>query len=467
MRLAAIAALLCATAAVAQVRDPTPRQRPANDGALLRVLAPPGAGHDSTSGDVRGTYGEPVTFTRSSAWTCTDSNGTIRDLAANKPCVVDGLSLGVRGPTTNLLLRSEEMDVAPWVVDTGALAVTSNTWGFGRGVSTGDTITDNDPTLAERRAQFWTTDADGTYTFSVYAAAGTTSKLWVFFHVASGGCSGCNAQWTDLTASAQRKTLSGAVSFPATAARSTAVALGVTRRPAARNGRWYEVTTAGTTGAGEPTWCTTTGCTVADGTAVWTDRGANGILVVIGVSSVAADTGSSRIGGMQLVTGSQPGDYCPTGGTSATCAGESATVPTPATLSATEGAARFCFTPSWTGAAPSDVRLVSLRTATPLALLGYVDAGGTFIAATNGASFPLVAADYSAGVRRCYRTDWSVAANRLRITNLTSGASAQEPFSGFAAPLAGSLSVGSDYGASQANGNIDSVCLSSSPEGCR
>jgi len=53
--------------------------------------------------------------------------------------------------------------------------------------------------------------------------------------------------------------------------RSTAVSSGDTAIPATPNGRIYRVTTSGTTGSGEPTWCTTQGCTTSDGTAVWTE----------------------------------------------------------------------------------------------------------------------------------------------------------------------------------------------------
>lgn len=53
--------------------------------------------------------------------------------------------------------------------------------------------------------------------------------------------------------------------------RSTAVSSGDTVIPTTPNGRLYRCSTAGTTGASEPTWPTTDGGTVADGTAVWTE----------------------------------------------------------------------------------------------------------------------------------------------------------------------------------------------------
>jgi len=55
-------------------------------------------------------------------------------------------------------------------------------------------------------------------------------------------------------------------------AASTAYALGDVVRPTTRNSFAYECTTAGTSGATEPTWPTTAGTTVTDGTVVWTAR---------------------------------------------------------------------------------------------------------------------------------------------------------------------------------------------------
>lgn len=55
-------------------------------------------------------------------------------------------------------------------------------------------------------------------------------------------------------------------------AASTAYTVGQRVRPTTRNGHVYECTTGGTSAAAEPTWPTTDGATVADGTVVWTCR---------------------------------------------------------------------------------------------------------------------------------------------------------------------------------------------------
>lgn len=56
-----------------------------------------------------------------------------------------------------------------------------------------------------------------------------------------------------------------------TRANSTAYSVGQIATPG--NGHWYMVTTAGTTGGSAPTWPTTDGGTVSDGTATWTEMG--------------------------------------------------------------------------------------------------------------------------------------------------------------------------------------------------
>lgn len=65
------------------------------------------------------------------------------------------------------------------------------------------------------------------------------------------------------------------VRFFAAWAASTAYTLGQVRVPVPQNGHRYVVTTAGTSGATAPTWSTTAGATVTDGTVVWTEAGSS------------------------------------------------------------------------------------------------------------------------------------------------------------------------------------------------
>ncbi len=57
---------------------------------------------------------------------------------------------------------------------------------------------------------------------------------------------------------------------------STSIALNEYRRPTVANGRRYYASTAGNTGSSEPTWPTTAGATVSDGSVVWTENGLDG-----------------------------------------------------------------------------------------------------------------------------------------------------------------------------------------------
>jgi len=82
---------------------------------------------------------------------------------------------------------------------------------------------------------------------------------------------------------------------------STAVVVGQMYIPATPNGHWYEVVTAGTTGAGTPTY-TTNGTNFSDGGATVKDMGIY-YPVFIGVATVWADISGSEISGTGYTAG--------------------------------------------------------------------------------------------------------------------------------------------------------------------
>lgn len=378
----------------------------AGAGALLKILSPAGSGYDATSGDLTTSKGGAVAFTRASTWTCQDSSGAIRSLATNKPCVVDGASLRVRGAVTNLLARSDEISAAPWGVNGGAPVVSPDTWDYGFG-PVGDEIVDDSAAAQEGYFQTYTTSATGAYTLSCYAQSATSATLRLAISV-TGGTGSNSCIFTDLTTSTQRKS-----------------------------------------------------CSITAGGAL------SALVVIVAGTNTATETGTVRVGGCQLVASSQPGDYCPTAGTSATCAAETATVATPAGLSRTEGAAKLCFTPSWTGANPFGMSIYALNAnAAVTARLFYIGSGATSMQTTDGTSFISAPGSLTAGLRQCYRTSWSASGNFLRITNLESGASSSAVFPGFA-PFSATLDIGGLPGGNQINGNLDGICLSKSPNGCQ
>ena len=71
---------------------------------------------------------------------------------------------------------------------------------------------------------------------------------------------------------------------------STAYNLGDVARPTSSNSHLYQCTTAGTSGSTQPTW-PTSGGTVTDGTAVWTDLGTTVTAALLSLPSTATATG--------------------------------------------------------------------------------------------------------------------------------------------------------------------------------
>lgn len=84
---------------------------------------------------------------------------------------------------------------------------------------------------------------------------------------------------------------------------SQAAALGDLAVPTTSNGHMYQCTTAGTTGATQPTW-PTGGGTVTDGTVVWTDLGTGKTAIRCSAAATVSGTGAnlfwSRIGGTNI-----------------------------------------------------------------------------------------------------------------------------------------------------------------------
>jgi hypothetical protein len=156
-----------------------------------------------------------------------------------------------------------------------------------------------------------------------------------------------------------------------------------------------------------------------------------------------------------------------TGGTSATRNADVFTLPTPATLSVSEGCAYVCFEPIWTGNNPySTSMFVQARVAAPIARLLYAVVTSQLAGAHDGTNTVTTAAAYTAGVNTCFRTSWSVSGNALTVANLTVPSSSSSAFAGFGA-FDPSLGVGSNTsGASGLGAYFTALRLHTTPGGC-
>jgi hypothetical protein len=402
-------ALLLALAAVsadAGPRDFTPRvdrrDRLGNSGQILKLLVGPYTGYNATAGTLQTSDGTALTFTRASTRTCTEpTTGAIASLATGKPCVTSqGLVMEPLG--TNVCLQSEDLSTTWAVVSTAA--VTTNTWDFGMGSATGDTVTDSDAVNRAGVAQSVNSTTTGAWTASCFAQSGTSTKLAMKMTITGGtGTSECD--FTDLSTTTQRKT-----------------------------------------------------CTVTAG------AGVTSVRLDLLVSTAGTDTGSVKLGGCQLETGSVATSYIPTTGTAATRAAETATVPVPASLSRTEGCAKACFVPSWTGTTPANARLVMLGgSAIPL----YAGASASTVGIWDGTTFAGAAANAVAGQKKCFRSTWSAASGVKQAINATDNVvGATSPFTTLG--LFTSVFIGFNGGSTeQANGTLSDIILGTSPGACQ
>jgi len=123
-----------------------------------------------------------VTFTRASSATFIDSAGTLQTAAVDVP----RFDHAITASRTNLLLRSEEFDNASWNSIAGARSITANAIASPDGTITADTVT-ADGTSATHFISQTVTLAAITYTYSIYAKAGTNSFAQMRVFNAFGG----------------------------------------------------------------------------------------------------------------------------------------------------------------------------------------------------------------------------------------------------------------------------------------
>lgn len=106
---------------------------------------------------------------------------------------------------------------------------------------------------------------------SSYSPALATNALWT--DVSASESSGTNYSAGGVTITTPAMTPTAANSWATTAATTHAYVVGDVVRPATGNGFLYRAEAAGTSGGSAPTWPTTIGATVTDGTVVWTCMG--------------------------------------------------------------------------------------------------------------------------------------------------------------------------------------------------
>lgn len=121
------------------------------------------------------------TFTRASAATYTDRYGTLKTAAADTPrFTADGLL--IEGASTNLLTYSEQFDNAAWTKLRSSVSANTTEITDPYGTNLADKlIEDTTATITHLVSQIYSFTTGTTYTFSVYAKAGSRSQMALRF----------------------------------------------------------------------------------------------------------------------------------------------------------------------------------------------------------------------------------------------------------------------------------------------
>lgn len=112
-----------------------------------------------------------------------------------------------------------------------------------------------------------------------------------------------------------------------------------------------------------------------------------------------------------------------TGGTSVTRAADVLAHPSVVGISLTEGCARVCFAPKWTGATPSLVNWLLPKADSTVRFVYSATSTQGASATVNSVQIGTVNATLTAGTSSCFQTRWSATANSVYVYNETAGTS--------------------------------------------
>jgi len=132
---------------------------------------------------------------------------------------------------------------------------------------------------AGQTLSFASSGITGAFGFFLTDLINTTTRMVTRFQISSLNTRfdyGFGASINSVPATSTRKFVINYTKESSAWTATTAITLNSFRRPTVANGRRYYASVGGTTGASEPTWPTTNGGTVVDGTVTWTEYGRDG-----------------------------------------------------------------------------------------------------------------------------------------------------------------------------------------------